>query len=65
MLYFFATDAGVIATGILERPYQALKSAGISFIVFDKVPMDSTDKDIDGMADIDRRRRNHEAKDSQ
>lgn len=49
---FFATDAGVSASGILQKAYQALKDAGIPFILFDKVPLDPTDKDIDAMVDI-------------
>jgi len=46
---FFLTDAGVSASGILEKAYAALNDAGIPFTLFDKVPVDPTDKDIDGM----------------
>lgn len=49
---FFATDAGVGASGILEKAYQALKNAGIPYVLFDKVPVDPTDKIIDEMADM-------------
>lgn len=49
---FFATDAGVRASGILEKAFKALNDAGILFTLFDKVPTDPTDRDIDGMADI-------------
>lgn len=49
---FFATDAGVSASGILEKAYQSLKNAGIPFFLFDKVPVDPTDKLIDNMADM-------------
>ncbi|MFC1815976.1 iron-containing alcohol dehydrogenase [Thermodesulfobacteriota bacterium] len=52
---FFATDAGLSTSGILDKVYQALKDSGIPFVVFDKVPMDPTDKDIDNMADIAKR----------
>ncbi len=49
---FFATDAGVRASGILEKAFQALNDAGVPFTLFDKVPVDPTDRDIDGMAEI-------------
>ncbi len=49
---FFATDAGLSASGVLDKVYQALKEADIPFVLFDKVPVDPTDRDIDGMAAI-------------
>lgn len=49
---FFVTDAGVKASGILEKAYQTLKDAGIAFNVFDRVSSDPTDKDIDGMVSM-------------
>lgn len=48
----FATDAGLSASGILEKVYQVLKNSGIPFVLYDKVPVDPTDKDIDAMAAI-------------
>ena len=52
---FFATDAGLSASGVLEKVYQVLKNSGIPFVLFDKVPVDPTDSDIDTMAEIAKR----------
>jgi len=52
---FFATDAGLSASGVLTKVYQVLQDAGLPFVLFDKVPVDPTDKDIDAMADIAKR----------
>jgi alcohol dehydrogenase class IV len=49
---FIATDTGVRASGILEKAFQALNDVGVPFTLFDKVPVDPTDRDIDGMAEI-------------
>lgn len=52
---FFATDAGLSASGVLDTVYQVLNNSGIPFVLFDKVPVDPTDKDIDIMADMAKR----------
>ena len=48
----FATDVGLSASGVLEKVYQVLKNSGVPFVLFDKVPVDPTDRDIDHMAEI-------------
>ncbi|MFC2068669.1 iron-containing alcohol dehydrogenase [Chloroflexota bacterium] len=51
----FLCDPNISASGILENAYHSLSSSGITFIMFDKVPTDPTNEDIDGIVRIAKR----------